>query len=291
MTSVTANQKKKITQRFAFVIMGCFSVMVVFALAVILGFIIKNGIQAISWQFITQYPENGMTEGGIFPAIAGTLYLCFGSMLIAVPLGVGAAVYMVEYARENIITRIIRLATNNLAGVPSVVFGLFGLALFVKILGFGVSILSGSLTLALVVLPVIIRSTEEALKTVPQEMRLASLALGATKFQTIMQVVLPAAAPGIITGIVLCVGRVSGETAPILFTCAAYFLPRLPSSMFDQVMALPYHLYFIATEGTHIEKTRPIAYGTALILLVLVLFMNGIAVYYRNKMRRKHRSM
>ncbi|MFP4520657.1 MAG: phosphate ABC transporter permease PstA [Fibrobacterota bacterium] len=279
---------KRNVQKTVFFFIGLTVIFVTAILALLIGFIVINGYSVISWEFLTAFPENGMMEGGIFPAIAGTFLLSLLSMAMAVPLGVGAAIYLKEYAGDNKLTRLIRLATNNLAGVPSVVFGLFGLSLFVKTFNFGVSLLSGSLTLMLIALPVVIRATEEALATVPRDLRLASLALGATKLQTITNVVLPASAPGIITGVIICMGRVAGETAPILFTSAAYFLPRLPGSIFDQIMALPYHLYFIATEGTHIEKTRPIAYGTALVLLMLVLLMNSVAIYYRNKIRNKH---
>ncbi|MFH1761741.1 MAG: phosphate ABC transporter permease PstA [bacterium] len=284
----STNKKKYRQQQIAFVIIGIFTLFVILVLVALLVFIIKNGAGAISREFLTAFPKEGMTEGGIFPAILGTFLLSLLSMTMAVPLGVGAAIYMIEYAGDTRATRVIRVATNNLAGVPSVVFGLFGLALFVKLMSMGASILAGSLTLMLMALPVVIRATEEALKTVPDELRQGSLALGATKFQTITRVVLPASIPGIITGVVICLGRVAGETAPILFTCAAYFLPRLPSSIFDQVMALPYHLYFVATEGTHIEKTRPLAFGTALVLLLLVLFMNGFAIIYRNRARKKY---
>jgi phosphate transport system permease protein len=207
-------------------------------------------------------------------------------MCSSLPLGILSAIYLNEYAKDGWLKRLIRLATNNLAGVPSVVFGLFGMALFVKGLGFGTSALAGGLTLALVALPVIIRTTEEALKSVPMEYRHASLALGATRWQTIRGVVLPAAASGILTGSILSVGRVAGETAPILFTAAAYYLPRLPHSLLDQVMALPYHLYVISTSGTQIEKSRPMAYGTAVVLLLLVLVLNLTAVFLRNRFRR-----
>ena len=228
-----------------------------------------------------------MTEGGILPAIVGTFYLVVGAVLVSVPLGVFSAIYTTEYARQGMLIRIIRMATNNLAGVPSVVFGLFGMAFFVKGLSFGPSILAGSLTLALVALPVVIRAEEEALRAVPLGLREASLALGATKWQTIHKVVLPSALSGILTGTILTVGRVAGETAPILFTVAAYFLPRLPRSPLDQVMAMPYHLYVITTSGTQVEKTRPLAYGTAVVLLGVVLMINLAAIVIRNRYRKK----
>jgi phosphate transport system permease protein len=260
------------------------SLVIVGLLAIILWFLLSRGAAtAFSWPFLSQMPRDGMTEGGILPAIVGTLLLTAVAMAVSLPLGVLSAIYLNEYAKEGVLKRVIRLATNNLAGVPSVVFGLFGMALFVKGLGFGTSILAGGLTLALVALPVIIRTTEEALKTVPKSYREASLALGATQWQTVRRVVLPAAASGILTGSILSVGRVAGETAPILFTAAAYFLPRLPHSLLDQVMALPYHLYVIATSGTQIEKSRPMAYGTAVVLLMLVMVLNLAAVFLRGR--------
>lgn len=283
----TKMDKRRLVETIAFWSLRVVALVVLFVVCSILYFICANGISAISWEFITEMPKSGMTAGGIYPAIIGTGYLVFFSMLFSLPVGVFAGIYLQEYATEGVVTKIIRVATNNLAGVPSVVFGLFGMMLFVNYLGFGASILAGSLTLALVVLPVIIRTTEEAIKTVPNEWREGSLALGATKWQTIYKVILPASFSGIMTGSILSVGRVAGETAPILFTCAAYFLPRLPESVFDEVMALPYHLYVISTSGTQIEKTRPLAYGTALVLLVIVVITNLIAVYLRNKFKIK----
>ncbi len=232
-------------------------------------------------------PSNGMTEGGIFPAIVGTLCLVLASMIFAFPVGVFAAIYMNEYVKDGWIKKIIKQMTNNLAGVPSIVFGLFGMSLFVNKLGFGDSILAGGLTLGLLVLPVVIRTTEESLKAVDATFRQASLGLGATKWQTTSKVVLPIAFPNIITGLILSIGRVSGETAPILFTVAAYFLPKLPSSIFDQEMALPYHLYVIATSGTNIEKSRAMAYGTALILIIIVLISNLLANALRKYFGKK----
>lgn len=240
----------------------------------------------MSWDFIFSYPEEGMTSGGIFPAIVGTLYLVLGSILIAFPLGVMSAIYTVEYAKNNWVTKLIRIMTNNLASIPSIVFGLFGMTLFVNTLAFGDSIIAGSLTLSLLILPVVIRTTEEALKAVPNTYRTGSMALGANKIQTIKRIILPTAFPNIITGLVLSIGRVSGETAPILFTVVAYFLPKLPSSIFDQVMALPYHLYVLATSGTDIEKSRPVAYGTALVLILIVLLMNTIAGIIKNQFQK-----
>jgi phosphate transport system permease protein len=234
-------KRKKRSQAFAFGLFGFIGYSIVAILVAILAFIILKGFSAISWEFITQMPEEGMTKGGIYPAIIGTLYLVLGSMLFAFPIGVLAAIYMNEYVKDGFAKKFIRLMTNNLSGIPSIVFGLFGMALFVNKLGFGDSILAGSLTLGLLALPVVIRNTEEALKAVDDTFRLASYGLGASKIQTIKNVVLPIAFPNIITGMILSIGRVSGETAPILFTVAAYFLPKLPSSIFEQAMALPYH--------------------------------------------------
>lgn len=280
---------KKISQKIAFTIFKLFGLIVVGTLISILGFIFVNGIQVINWEFLTTNPEEGMTSGGIFPAIVGTLCLIIGSLIVAFPLGVMSAIYTNEYAGNGWVVKIIRMMTNNLASIPSIVFGLFGMALFVNKLNFGDSILAGSLTLGILILPIIIRTTEEALKAVPDSYRSGSLALGATKLQTIRRVVLPAATPNIITGLILSIGRVSGETAPILFTVAAYFLPHLPGGIFDQVMALPYHLYVLATSGTDIEAARPMAYGTALVLIFIVLILNLLATLIRRKMgKSKH---
>lgn len=279
----------KTSEKIAFALLGLSALTVVGFVLVILGYIVYNGYSAINIEFLTEMPRLMMTQGGIYPAIIGTLYLIIGSMSVALPIGVMAAIYLNEYAGETRTTWLIEMAINNLAGTPSVVFGLFGLALFVKYFGFGPSLLSSSLTLALLILPVIIRATEEALLTVPKEYRESSLALGASKWQTIRHVVLPAAIPGIVTGSVLSIGRVAGETAPILFTGVAYFLPRLPDSVYSQFMALPYHLFVLTTAGTNIAKTRPIQYGTALVLLLIVLSLNLIAVlirrHYRNKLK------
>ena len=228
-----------------------------------------------------------MTSGGIYPAIVGTLYLVLGSSLISFPIGVMSGIFMNEYATNGKITKFIRIMTNNLSGVPSVVFGLFGMALFVNTLGFGDSIIAGSLTLALLSLPLVIRTTEEALKSIDDSFRHGSLALGATKLQTIRKVILPMAFPNIITGLILSVGRVSGETAPILFTVAVYFLPQLPGSIFDQCMALPYHLYVISTSGTDVEASRGMAYGTALVLIAIVLIVNLLANALRSYFAKK----
>jgi phosphate transport system permease protein len=257
------------------------------ALATILYFLLVNGLEAISWEFLTQAPRDSMTEGGIFPCIVGTVILAVGAILVALPWGMATAIYLHEYAKPGPALRIIRLAINNLAGVPSVVFGLFGLAFFVTWMGFQVSILSGVLTLGVLILPVVIGTAEEALRSVPGTYREASLGLGATKWQTIYRVVLPAALPGMLTGSILGLSRAAGETAAIMFTAAVFFTTRLPGSIFDDVMALPYHIYVLATAGTEIEKTRPLQYGTALVLIGLVLGMNLIAILLRARMQRK----
>ncbi len=276
---------KRVNQRIAFWTFRILGLFVVGILVWILGFIVWNGAGALSWDFLTKAPTDGMTGGGIMPAIVGTCYLIIGSMIVAFPLGVASAIYTTEYAGNGKIVRFIRVMTNNLGGVPSIVFGLFGMSLFVNTLDWGDSILAGSFTLGLLVLPLVIRTTEEALKAVPDSLRQGSLALGATKLQTIFRVVLPMAFPNIVTGLILSVGRVSGETAPILFTVAAYFLPKLPASIFDQAMALPYHLYVIATSGVDIEASRPIAYGTALVLIVIVLIINLLASLLRRRFK------
>lgn len=279
--------KKRTSQKFAFGFFTLLSYLVVAILFVILGFIIIKGGSVISWDFLTKAPEEGMTKGGIFPAIVGTFYLIVGSSIISFPIGIMSGIYMNEYETNGKVVRFIRIMTNNLSGVPSVVFGLFGMSLFVNALGWGDSIIAGSFTLALMSLPLIIRTTEEALKSIDDSFRHGSLALGATKLQTIRRVVLPMAFPNIITGLILSVGRVSGETAPILFTVAAYFLPQLPGSIFDQCMALPYHLYVISTSGTDIEASRGMAYGTALVLIAIVLVVNLLANLLRNYFAKK----
>src|SRR4051812_3266228 len=280
-------KRKKLQQAIAFWILRILSYSIVAILFIILSFIVYRGASALSWDFITKAPEEGMTKGGILPAIIGTLYLVLGSMLFAFPVGVLAAIYMNEYVKDGIIKKIIKQMTNNLSGIPSIVFGLFGMALFVNKMGFGDSLLAGSLTLGLLALPVVIRTTEEALKAVDDTFRHASLGLGASKWQTTSKVVLPIAFPNIITGLILSIGRVSGETAPILFTVATYFLPKLPTSIFDQAMALPYHLYVISTSGTNIEESRPIAYGTALVLIIIVLIANLSANVLRKYFGKK----
>jgi len=282
-----SRKKRKLIEGMAFGVIRLSTVIICLALAIMLGFILVNGYKAINWTFLTEPPMDAMTKGGIFPAIVGTFYLTLGAITIAFPLGVASAIYLSEYAREGKMVRLIRIGINNLAGVPSVVFGLFGLGLFVVFLGFGSSILSGSLTLGFLILPVIIGASEEALKAVPQTYREASLALGGTRWQTIYRVVLPAALPGILTGSILGIGRAAGETAPIMFTAAAFYTTKLPSSVFDEVMALPYHIYVLATAGTHIDETRHLQYGTALVLIAFVLGINLVAIIIRTRIRRK----
>ena len=282
-------RQKKVSQGIAFSIFGIITSIVVLILCGILYFIFVRGWPAMSWKFLTTMPTNGMTDGGIYPAIIGTFCLIGGSMLFAFPIGVLSGIYLNEYLLDGKLKSFINMMTNNLAGVPSIVFGLFGMALFVNKLKFGDSILAGSLTLGLLALPVIIRTTEEALKSVDDAYRIASLALGASKLQTVRKVVLPIAFPNILTGLILSVGRVSGETAPILFTVAAYFLPRLPHSIYDQVMALPYHLYVICTSGTDIVASRKMAYGTALVLILIVLISNILAGIVRSYFTRKNK--
>ncbi|KPK27779.1 MAG: phosphate ABC transporter permease [Nitrospira bacterium SG8_3] len=257
------------------------------ALLIIVYFLVARGWRAINWTFLTQPPLEAMTKGGILPCIVGTLCLGIGALVVALPIGVASAIYLHEYARPGRLLRLIRLGINNLAGVPSVIFGLFGLAFFVVWLDFGVSILSGALTLGAMTLPVIIGASEEALRSVPDTYREASLGLGATKWQTVYRVVLPAALPGTLTGAILGLSRAAGETAPIMFTAAVFYSPSLPSSLFDEIMALPYHIYVLATAGTEIEATRHLQYGTALVLIVLVLGLNLVAIFYRARLRRR----
>lgn len=258
-----------------------------FALLIICGFLLYYGLPAITWEFLTEAPRDSMTQGGIWPCIVGTFLLSFGAMAVAFPLGVASAIYLNEYATNPKVVRIIRLGINNLAGVPSVVFGLFGLAFFVTFLEMGVSIMAGVLTLGALTLPVIIGTAEEALRSVPDTYREASLGLGATKWQTIFRVVLPAAVPGMLTGAILGLSRAAGETAAIMFTAAVFYTPTMPSSIFSDVMALPYHIYVLATAGTEIEATRHLQYGTALVLIALVLGMNVVAIWLRARLQKK----
>lgn len=272
-------------QRLGFGLLALAILVVVAPILLVIGIIIIRGLPAISWEFISTAPRNGMKEGGIFPAIVGTVLLTLGTALVAIPVGVGGAIYLAEYARDNKLTRAIRLAIVNLAGIPSVVYGLFGLGLFVLFLQFGTSIIAGSLTLAIMTLPIIISTAEEALRAVPVEFRTVSVSLGGTKWQGIRRIVLPQALPGIITGVILGLLRAAGETAPILFTVAAFYLPRLPDSPFDQVMALPYHLFVISTQVPGMPEQQQ--YGTALVLLALVLSLNVSATLIRSYFRRR----
>jgi len=276
---------KQIKQNLGFLLLFICILTTIFFLGIILYFIVVRGIGALSWEFLTQVPRKAMTAGGVAPAIVGTFYLTLGAMIFSIPLGLACAVYLSEYSTKSFIVNIIRISINNLAGVPSVVFGLFGLAIFVKLFGFGVSILSGSLTLGIMVLPSIISAAQEALMAVPQSYREASLALGATLWETIRRVVLPSALPGILTGVILSIGRVAGETAPILFTAATFYTRGYPDSVFSEVMALPYHIYALMTEGVHPEEQTSIAYGCALILLILVLTMSVLAIILRQRQR------
>ena len=278
-----------IRQQAFFATVRLSALLIALALGGVLLYIVINGIGAISFDFITKPPTDSMTKGGILPAILGTIYLTVGAIAVGLPLGVVSAIYLTEYARQGRIIRAIRIGINCLAGVPSVVFGLFGLGFFVVFLKFGSSILSGSLTLGFLIMPTIIGASEEALKAVPQTFREASLALGVSKWQTTLRVVLPAALPGILTGSILGIGRAAGETAPIMFTAAAFFTAKLPGSIFDEVMALPYHIYVLATAGTNIEETRPLQYGTVLVLVTLVLGIDLIAIVIRSYMRKRKR--
>jgi len=276
------------TQRTIYWLIRIVTYFIVLVIASIILKIVWNGLPAINWKFLTTTPRNSGAEGGILPAIVGTFYLVAGTMIITLPLGIATAIYLSEYAKPSKFTRTIRLAIVTLAGVPSIVFGLFGLGLFVIFLGFGTSLIAGCLTLACMILPTIIVSSEEALRAVPQSLREGSLALGATKWQTIRKNVLPYSIPGMLTGSILGVGRVAGETAPILLTVAAFYLPKLPKSVFDQVMALPYHLYILATQHPDATKVRPMAYATALVLLILVIGVNLAAIMLRIHIRKKY---
>jgi len=272
-------------EKIAFFFLFLATLFIIVPVGLILAIIIQKGLPAINWQFLSDIPRQGMRAGGIFPAIVGTVYLVIGAIIFALPIGLMAAIYLSEYAKDNLLNRMIKLAIVNLAGVPSVVYGLFGLALFVIFFKFGASILSGALTLGIMILPIIITSSREALESVPYSFREVSFSLGASKWQTIRHIVLPNAIPGILTGTILGLGRAAGETAPILFTVAAFYLPQLPHSLFDQAMALPYHLYVISTQVPNVDEK--IRYGTALVLLVMVLFMNLVAIVIRYQFRKK----
>jgi len=280
--------KRKLEQNIGFTIITVCMVITLFFLGLIIYFVVSKGVGIMSWEFLTQPPRNAMTAGGVAPAIVGTFYLTLGAILFALPLGLACAIYLNEYSPKGFVVNIIRMSINNLAGVPSVVFGLFGLAVFVKFFNFGVSVLSGSLTLGILILPGIISASQEALMAVPLSLREASLALGATHWQTIKRIVVPTALPGILTGVILSIGRAAGETAPILFTAATFYKRGYPNSPFSEVMALPYHIYALMTEGTHPQQQTAIAYGCSLILLVLVLSVSGLAIYLRQRNRQSY---
>lgn len=273
------------THRLAVVVLTMVAAIVVIPIVFVILYVIWQGLPAMSWEFLTQPPRNGMREGGIMPALLGTIFLTFGTAIVSFPLAIATAIYLSEYARDNRLTRWIRMAIVNLAGIPSIVYGLFGLGAFVLFLRFGTSILAGSLTLGIMTMPVVISTAEEAIRSVPQQFRTVSLSLGASRWQTIRYQVLPHAMPGIITGIILGLGRAAGETAPILFTVAAFYLPELPKSIFDQTMALPYHLYVIATQVPGMPLS--LQYGTALVLLLIVLSFTLVATLVRTQMRRR----
>ena len=276
---------RELAQRIGFGFLTLVTAAIALPILLVVGYIVVQGAPALSWEFITQMPRGGMREGGVLPAIVGTLWLTAGTAVFAVPLGAAMAIYLAEYASDNLLTRLVRLSIINLSGIPSVVYGLFGLGMFVLFLGFGSSILAGALTLAIMTLPVIISTSEEALRAVPQSFRTVSISLGGTKWQTISRIILPQALPGILTGVILGLERAAGETAPILFTVAAFFLPRLPRSVFDQTMALPYHLFVISTQVPGMPVK--IQYGTALVLLIFVLSMNLLAAGLRSYYRRR----
>ena len=276
---------RHLTERLGFISLTLMAVVTVVPIVAVVIYILSQGLPAISWEFLADFPRDGMRVGGILPAIVGTFYLTMGTAVFSVPLGIAAAIYLSEYAPDNGLTRLIRIAIINLAGIPSVVYGLFGLGLFVLFLKFGTSILAASLTLSIMTLPVIISTAEEALRAVPQPFRTVSVSLGGTRWQGIQRIVLPQALPGILTGVILGLERAAGETAPILFTGAAFFLPRLPNSPFDATMALPYHLFVISTQVP--EMPPQIQYGTALVLLVFVLGMNLVATTIRSRARAR----
>jgi len=276
---------RQTSEKVAFLILTAMAILVIVPIVMVVVYIVIQGIGAISWEFLTDFPRNGMKEGGILPAIVGTVVLTFVTAIACIPIAIGAAVYLAEYARDTWLTRAIRLAIVNLAGIPSVVYGLFGLGLFVLFARLGTSIIAAGLTLGLMTLPIVISTGEEALLAVPQRFRVVSRSLGASRWQTVREVVLPNALPGILTGVILGLERAAGETAPILFTGAAFYLPQLPRSPLDQTMALPYHLYVISTQVPGMPLQ--VQYGTALVLLVLVLGMNIVATIIRSRFRRR----
>jgi phosphate transport system permease protein len=286
-TELLTKHKFDLKQGFFLSLIRAMGFMGALILFIILFFVAYQGIHILSWEFITQPPVDAMTKGGIFPVIIGTVLLTLFCMIVVIPVGVTTAIFLSEYSKPGLLLKMVMMSIYTLAGVPSVVFGLFGLAVFVVAFNFGMSILAGSLTLAIMVLPYIISTSEESLKSVPYSFKEASLACGATKWQTIRKVILPTAMPGILTGAILGTAKVAGETAPIMFTAAAFFTPGVPRSLLEPIMALPYHIYVLATAGTHIEETRPIQYGTALILIMLVLGMNFLGIILRSRQRKK----
>jgi len=281
--------KRKIKALIGINTLRSFTIITSLFLIIFLIVIFSKGAKVLSWSFLTESPKKFMTEGGIYPAIVGTFWLTFLSIGFALPLGIFTAIFLTSYAKPFWLVRIVRVAINTLAGVPSIIYGLFGLTVFVQMLKFDVSILSGALTLGVLALPVIINASEEALRSVPTDFREASLALGATERQTILKVILPTALPSILTGTIISIGRVAGETAPILFTAATFYTRKLPTSIMDEVMVLPYHIYALMTEGTHADKQVPIAYGTAVVLLMLVLLVSTVAVIIRYRIRKKRK--
>jgi phosphate transport system permease protein len=289
IAQVTAEgqRRKRIVQRIAFALLTLSTLSAFLALGAILYTMIANGAGALSWKFLSEFPRKMMTEGGIYPALVGSLYLTVGAVVLSLPFAVASAIWLSEYSRGGLWVRVIRVGVNSLAGVPSIVFGLLGLAFFVKVLGLGVSLLAGALTLALLILPILIRAGEEALQAVPMNFREGALALGATKWHAVRTVVLPTAIPGILTGVILGVSRAIGETAPIMFTAAAFYMSRLPETLSDKVMALPYHIFVMATESPNYYKTRNLQFGAALVLLGMVLLMNLGAVTWRARVRRR----
>lgn len=252
-------------------------------LSIIIFDIVHKGWDTLSWNFIAHPPTRGMTEGGIFPAILGTVLLTLLTAIFCIPLGISRAIYLNEYAKDNLLTKIIRVSIRNLSGIPSIIYGLFGLALFVQGLNLGTSMLSAGLTLGLLSLPYIITTTEEALRRIPNSTREAALGIGATQFESIKDVVLPSALPGILTGVVLTLARAAGETAPILFTGVAFFITGKSGKVNQEFMALPYHLYVLSTQHQAIEKVRPLAYATALVLIIVVFLLSLTAFYIRYK--------
>jgi phosphate transport system permease protein len=276
---------RNLTQRLGFTLLTLMAIATVTPIVLVVGYILYKGLPAISWEFLTTFPTDGMRAGGIMPAIVGTILLTLVATILCVPLGIAAAIYLAEYAPDTNFTRSIRLALINLAGIPSVVYGLFGLGLFVVFFHLGTSILAASLTLAIMTLPVVISTAEEALRSVPQAFRTVSISLGATNWQTIRRIVLPEALPGIMTGVILGLERAAGETATILFTGAVFYLPHLPTSLLSPTMALPYHLYVTSTQVP--EMPVDIQYGTALVLLTLVLGLNLVATVIRSRARAK----